>query len=174
MLKRALLDERSKVFESVSNHPQFNEIIEENRKLQEKLDELELERTENIQLKQQIENLRLGQLKEIDQRCKEVDALKQQLSEQLNSLQKDRDTLSCKLTELTHENKCLLNKVSSLEETNLCLATKLSEATEKLQLESKELNSHFALLSTYTEQLQSENSTLQSQLSFLRRYWCGN
>lgn len=66
-------------------------------------------------LNHEIERLRQSQLTEIDQRCNEVDALKQQLSGQLSSLQRDRDSLSHKLIDIAAEKNCLVNKVSQLE-----------------------------------------------------------
>ena len=66
-------------------------------------------------LNHEIERLRQSQLTEIDQRCNEVDALKQQLSGQLSSLQHDRDSLSHQLIDIAAEKNCLVNKVSQLE-----------------------------------------------------------
>lgn len=109
-------------------------------------------------------------MKEIDQRCKEVDALKVQLSEELNSLQRDHDKLSHKLAEVTAENKDLVQKLENLEEKNCFLTTQSSETTVKWTRQCSLLKSRLTSISSHTEQVESENSALRSQLAYALRY----
>lgn len=120
---------------------------------------------EIVYLKHKLEELRLSQLTEIDQRCREVDSLKQQLADQLNSLQEDRDSLSHQLSNMATEKECLLKRISPFEEKINSLETKLVETTAECGV----LNSHIASKSDHANQVELENMALQSQLVQVRR-----
>lgn len=122
-----------------------------------------------MQLNLQIEKLRENQLTEIDQRCKEVDTLKQQLSDQLNSLQLDRDSLSHTLADKTAENTSLLKKVSTLKKKNSTLESKLCEETIKFRHEMESFDSQMRNILSHAEQLELENTALQSKLTRVQR-----
>ena len=117
-------------------------------------------------LRQEIEKLRQSQLAEIDERCREVDALKQQLSEQLNCLQQDHDSHLHILTSVTAERNTLLDTLSKLEVENSSLISELSHTKHQYNAQS----SLFSSLSDKMEQINLENTALRSKLTRVQRY----
>lgn len=117
-------------------------------------------KSEIQQLNLQLEKLRQSQLSEIDQRCSEVDALKQQLSDQLTSLQNQCNSLSSKLADATSEKKCLLERISRLESDNESLTSRCVEQS----LEWDRLNCKFQRAAEHEEKLELENKAINSHL----------
>lgn len=102
----------------------------------------------------QLNKLRQSQVTEIDQRCRQVDILKQQLSDQLESLQHQRDSL-----------------VSHLKVKTSTLASSIEECN-KLRHEIEELRVQLERSSEHASQLQNENATLHNQLKRSQRSCC--
>lgn len=130
--------------------------------MQSQAEKLKSYENENARQTQDLEKLRLSQLTEIDQRCREVDALKQQLSGQLNTLQQDHDNLSRQLAEQSAERESLLGKVAGLEGENKALTMELGKRRQ-------ECDNRVRAITDHAEQVQLENNTLQSQLMQLQR-----
>ncbi len=117
----------------------------------------------------QIEKLRISQLTEIDQRCKEVDYLKQQFSDQLNSIQQDHNEYAQKLSNVTLERNSLIEKVSELEEANCKLSEEAAKETSRLRSELTAKINHLKRISEHAEQVEYENSALQLRLTQVQR-----
>jgi chromosome segregation ATPase len=118
--------------------------------------------SEVSRLTQDLEQLRESQLTEIDQRCREVDALKQQLSGQLSTLQQDHDNLSRQLVGQRAEREYLLSTQESLE--------------GELVKRQHEYEGRVQAISDHADGVEKENSTLQARLSQQQRFvmfsWC--
>ena len=117
------------------------------------------------QLNQEVEKLRQSQLTEIDQRCREVDVLKDQLSGQLHSLQQDHDSLLQQLNDTVAEKKMLICKFSDLQLENDTLTKEVMEKKKQCDSYNKCLKS----LSERAEDFELENSALQAKLVEVQR-----
>ena len=109
--------------------------------------------------------MRQSQLTEIDQRCREVDILKDQLSGQLHSLQQDHDSLLQQLNDALAEKKVLVGKFSDLQFKNDTLTKEVLE--KKRQCDS--YNKYLKSLSEHAKDFELENSALQTKLVEIQR-----
>ena len=121
------------------------------------------------QFKLQIEKLRQNQVAEIDQRCREVDHLKLQLSEQLSSIQEDRDGLAKRLSSATSENELLKKQVSRLESEKVLISEQAMDENSTLRRECNTLKTRLVRISEHSKQLELENTALRSRLAKVQR-----
>lgn len=127
---------------------------------------MKVSKSDAEQLSLQIEKLRQSQLAEIDHRCSEVDALKQQLTYQLTSLQQNCSSLSCQLTEASAENAHLLERNSLVEVEKERIAEQLSKKVQEQEI----LKSKLKNMSLHVEKLEGENKAVHSRLILTERY----
>ncbi len=114
--------------------------------------------------KQEIEQLRTSQLEEIDVRCLEVDALKDQLSSQLGVLQEESDELNQQVADLTADKEGLLDKVRQLEEELQEKGRGCSQVEAGLRHGKQELEEHLHSMKKLVQDLSAENTSLRAEL----------
>lgn len=117
--------------------------------------------------KNEIDNLRQSQLTEIDLRCREVDSLKEQLSNRLETLQEDSESLVRQVSDLSTDKRKLVDQISCLESKLKFVSEQSKSKNSKLQHDNETLEVRVTKLSELTGQLKVDNATLRAKQRFV-------
>ena len=97
-------------------------------------------------------------------RCREVDTLKEQLTNQLRALQQESDELSQQVSDLSAERVTLLHRMEELESQLQDATDRSSKDQTTLEQDKQVLQGRIGNLAQLVQELTKENSTLKSEI----------